>query len=170
MDGRLRHANIEYSRRYPIILQTKHPFTELVIRDTHLKQLHVGPQGILAHTRQLYWILSGRQAVRRVFRRCIVCFHAHPTNLNQIMGYLPAERVTPVRAFLHSGVDYAGPFSIKLSRNKCGKAYLCVFVCFSTKALHLEIVNDLSTNAFLNTLKRFIARDTQNCFQITEQT
>jgi len=44
-----------------------------------------------------------------------------------------------------------------LSRNKIGKAYLCIFVCFSTKATHLEVVSDLTT-AFLNALKRFMAR------------
>lgn len=71
---------------------------------------------------------------------------------------LPKNRVTPSRAFLHSGLDYAGPFNIKISRNKTGKAYLCVFVCFATKAIHLEIVSELSTTAFLNALKRFVAR------------
>jgi len=74
------------------------------------------------------------------------------------MGNLPASSVTLAPPFYKTGVHYAGPFSIKISRNKTGKAYLCVFVCFSTKALHLEIVADLNTSAFLNTLKRFIAR------------
>lgn len=74
------------------------------------------------------------------------------------MGSLPASRVTPAPPFARTGIDYAGPFSIKISRNKTGKTYLCVFVCFVTKAVHLEVVSDLSTVAFLNTLKRFIAR------------
>lgn len=156
--SRLRHADFEYSRRHPIILLAKHPFTELVIRDTHLRQLHVGPQGFLAHIRQSYWILSGRQAIKRVYRKCIVCFRARPNSINQIMGDLPKDRVKPSQAFLHAGVDYAGPFNIKISRNKSGKAYLCIFVCFSTKATHLEVVSDLTTTSFLNALKRFIAR------------
>ncbi|KMQ85993.1 hypothetical protein RF55_15172 [Lasius niger] len=74
------------------------------------------------------------------------------------MGDLPASCVTPLPPFAKSGVDYAGPFSIKVNRNKTGKAYLCVFVCFVTKAVHLEIVSDLSTTTFLNALKRFLAR------------
>ncbi|XP_018362820.1 PREDICTED: uncharacterized protein LOC108761001 [Trachymyrmex cornetzi] len=74
------------------------------------------------------------------------------------MGNLPASRVNPGRPFAQAGVDYAGPFSIKISRNKTGKAYLAVFVCMATKATHLEVVSDLSASAFINALKRFIAR------------
>jgi len=74
------------------------------------------------------------------------------------MGNLPKLRITPHRAFINSGLDYAGLFPIKLSRNKTGKAYLCIFVSFSTKATHLELVSDLTITAFLNALKRFMAR------------
>lgn len=81
------------------------------------------------------------------------------------MGNLPASRITPSPPFSKTGVDYAGPFSIKISRNKTDKAYLCVFVCFTTKVVHLEIVSDLSSAAFLNTLKRFIARRSK-CIRI----
>jgi len=139
-------------------LPTKHPFTKLIIRDAHFRQLHLGPQGLLAYLRQAYWIISGRQVIRRVLRNCIVCFRSRPTNQMQLMGNLPKSRVNPSRTFLHSSLDYAGPFPIKISCNKTGKAYLCIFVCFSTKATHLQLVSDLSTAAFLNALKRFIAR------------
>lgn len=71
---------------------------------------------------------------------------------------LPASRVTPSRAFRHAGVDYAGPFNVKLSRNKSSKAYICLFVYIATKAVHLELVSDLTTKIFLNALKRFVSR------------
>lgn len=74
------------------------------------------------------------------------------------MGNLPSVRVQPCRAFLNVGLDYGGPFSIRVSRNKTTKAYLCLFVCLVTKAVHLELATDLSTSAFLNALRRFIAR------------
>ncbi|XP_011859019.1 PREDICTED: uncharacterized protein LOC105556532, partial [Vollenhovia emeryi] len=135
-------------------LVTLNPFMDA----KEIVRFHLGPQGLLAHLRQLYWIISGKQAIRRVLRKCITCYRVRPITQNKLMGDLPKNRVNPSRAFLHSGLDYAGPFNIKISRNKGGKAYLCIFVCFSTKATHLEIVSDLSTNAFLNALKRFIAR------------
>jgi hypothetical protein len=78
-----------------------------------------------------------------------------------IMGNLPKSRVEPTRPFSISGVDYAGPIYIKECRGRSKrtvKAYICVFVCFSTKAVHLELVGDLTTQTFLNALKRFISR------------
>lgn len=75
------------------------------------------------------------------------------------MGNLPAVRVTQQsRAFLYAGVDYAGPFTIKISRNKTSKAYLSIFICLVTKAVHFELVSDLTTASFLNAMKRFFAR------------
>ncbi|XP_045466642.1 uncharacterized protein LOC123675337 [Harmonia axyridis] len=77
------------------------------------------------------------------------------------MGELPSARVTPSRPFSHCGVDYAGPIIIKertLRRTKFVKAYICIFVCFSTRAIHIELVKDLSTESFNNALNRFIAR------------
>jgi hypothetical protein len=70
-----------------------------------------------------------------------------------IMGNLPKSRVEPTRPFSISGVDYAGPIYIKECRGRSRrtvKAYICVFVCFSTKAVHLELVGDLTTQTFLN--------------------
>ncbi|XP_076248107.1 uncharacterized protein LOC143187782 [Calliopsis andreniformis] len=77
------------------------------------------------------------------------------------MGNLPKTRVTPNRAFLVTGIDYCSPLYIKekrLRNTKTIKVYVVVFVCFSTKAVHLELVSDLTTEAFLAVLKRFFAR------------
>ena len=76
------------------------------------------------------------------------------------MGDLPLERVKPSKPFTHTGVDCAGPFELRKSKraNKSEKVYLCLFVCFATKAIHLEIVTSLSTPDFIACLRRFIAR------------
>lgn len=146
-------------QRFPIVLTSKSHLTELIIRDAHLKNIHAGLQALLSILYERYWTLSARSTVRRILHKCMVCFRTKPKSPQQIMKNLPKARVTPHRAFLNTGVDlYGGPFSIKISRNKTAKAYLCLFVCFSTCAIHLELVTDLSTTAFLNALKRFIAR------------
>lgn len=78
-----------------------------------------------------------------------------------MMGDLPVARVSECKAFLNTGVDYAGPFNITISKRrgvKSQKAYLCLFVCLATKALHLELASDLSTPVFLAALRRFVAR------------
>jgi hypothetical protein len=79
----------------------------------------------------------------------------------QMMGNLPKSRVTQTRAFLHTGVDYAGPIQVlpKAGQGvRTTKAWIAVFVCFATKAVHLELVMELSTAAFMLALKRFVSR------------
>ena len=77
------------------------------------------------------------------------------------MGELPSARVQPSRPFLTTGVDYAGPISLKLG-TPCSKiitkGYIAIFVCFATRAIHIEVVTSLTTEAFLAALRRFIAR------------
>lgn len=156
--GRLQNARLPYAQRFPVVLAPSSALTRLTILDAHLKGLHAGPQALLSSLNETYWILSARSTVRSVLHKCMTCFRLRPKNLQQIMGNLPSVRVNPGRAFLNVGVDYGGPFSIKLSRNKTTKAYLCLFVCLVTRAIHLELASDLTTTAFLNALKRFIAR------------
>lgn len=77
------------------------------------------------------------------------------------MGELPAETVRFTRPFNRVGIDYAGPFTLRAIRGrnpKYCKGYICLFVCFTTKAIHLELATDLSTDTFLAALDRFCAR------------
>ncbi|GFS52247.1 integrase catalytic domain-containing protein [Trichonephila clavipes] len=78
-----------------------------------------------------------------------------------MMGDLPRDRIVPSRPFEKNGLDYAGPIITKpnLKRSRVTlKSYVAIFICFSTKATHLEVVSDLTTEAFLACLPRFIAR------------
>jgi hypothetical protein len=77
------------------------------------------------------------------------------------MGNLPQVRVLPAPSLAATGIDYAGPFSTKLSTGRTTKTittYICVFVCMTTKAIHLELVTGLTSEAFLSALRRFTAR------------
>ncbi|XP_024879015.1 uncharacterized protein LOC112459229 [Temnothorax curvispinosus] len=77
------------------------------------------------------------------------------------MGSLPRARVTSNRPFLHTGVDFAGPIFLRTAKgrgHKAYKAFLAVFVCFSSKAVHLEAVSDYSADAFLAAFRRFVSR------------
>lgn len=159
--GRIRNSNESFDVKFPIILPQKHQLTRLIILNQHHKQLHAGPQAILAALRQRFWPINGRSAIRSVLSKCITCFRAKPISLTQKMGDLPRDRVTPQRPFLVSGVDFAGPFNLK--DGKCRnrtivKGYMCLFICFVTKAIHVELVGDLTTKSFLNCLKRFVSR------------
>lgn len=77
------------------------------------------------------------------------------------MSDLPAERVQFQRPFSKIGCDYAGPFLIKVDIGKVPKkvkGYISLFVCFITKAIHLELVGDLTSESFIGALDRFISR------------
>lgn len=70
-------------------------------------------------------------------------------------------RVQQYRPFTNFGMDYEGHFPIKGSRHrneKTQKAYLALFVCLSTKAVHLEMITDLSTEEYLASFDRFVNR------------
>ncbi|XP_071576443.1 uncharacterized protein [Temnothorax nylanderi] len=77
------------------------------------------------------------------------------------MASLPVERVSQAKPFSISGVDFAGPFTMVTRRARgvsSFKVYVCLFVCFAVKAIHLEIAFSLSTDSFLAALRRFVAR------------
>lgn len=159
--GRLKQSNRPYHVKHPILLPKNHIFTRLIIRQEHVRNLHSGLQLTIASVRQRFWPISIRSTARKILRECVTCFKAKPVASETIMGQLPTDRVKLSRPFIHCGVDYAGPFMIRdgARRNaRSRKAWLAVFVCFSTKAVHLEVVGDMTTSSFIGALKRFIAR------------
>lgn len=160
--GRIKNANLPYSQKHPILLHNKHTITKLLLLHEHERLLHCGPQQLLYSIREQYWPISGRCLARNIVHKCVKCFKAKPTAVGYKMGDLPAVRVNQNFPFCATGVDYAGPILIKdriVTRNyKTLKAYICVFICMSTKAVHLELVTSLNTQSFLATLRRFISR------------
>lgn len=98
---------------------------------------------------------------KKTVKNCIVCFKFNPSSAVYPMAGLPDSRIKPSYPFQITGIDYAGPFFIlsKAGRgSKLIKCYLAVFVCFSTKAVHLEAITNLTTESFLACLKRFTSR------------
>ncbi|XP_064215763.1 uncharacterized protein LOC103314804 [Tribolium castaneum] len=159
--GRLSNSNLEYDQQHPFLLPKKDHLVDLLIDYFHQRNLHTGPHLTLSLLRQKFWILAARNVVRHRIRNCNYCFKFRPRATFPCMADLPAPRITEAKPFLHSGVDYAGPFYITLTRRrgvKSQKAYLCLFICLVTKALHLEVASDLSTATFINAFKRFLSR------------
>lgn len=159
--GRLSNTTWSDSAKHPIILKD-HPLVRLIIHGIHCQQLHSGPQLTLSCSRQEYWFLRARSLIRAVLYDCVTCEHHNAKVPEELMGELPACRViSPKRTFLHTGLDYAGPLLVRAlpgRGHKSHKAYISIFVCMATKALHLELVSDLTTAAFLAAFNRFTAR------------
>ncbi|XP_044727788.1 uncharacterized protein LOC123291538 [Chrysoperla carnea] len=159
--GRLSNSKLEFEQCHPVLLPKNDPLVNLLIDYIHSKNLHTGSGLVLALLRQRYWILAARSIVRIRVRNCNRCFRVRPKPTFPIMADLPKFRVQEAKPFVHTGTDYCGPFSITISRSRGArvqKAYICIFICLVTKALHLELASDLSTANFLQCLKRFLSR------------
>lgn len=159
--GRLVNADVSFDCKFPFVLPHTHNFSKLIMLYYHLKNLHVGPQALLSFVRQKFWILNGRSLARKITHECVACFKIKPKLCEQLMGSLPSERVNQDFVFNCTGIDFLGPFYIKYKGQRKGvyhKIYVTIFVCFVTRATHFEIITDLTTGAFIATLKRFFSR------------
>jgi len=127
----------------------------------HRTTLHGGVQLTLGLLHQRFWISRGRAIVKRSIHRCVTCTRWRATAPQSLMGNLPHERITPARPFLRTRVDYAGPILIRTSKgrgHRASKGFISVFVCLSSKAVHLEVVSDYTAEAFLAAFRRFVSR------------
>lgn len=159
--GRLSKADLDENAKHPIIIPSKQHVTKLIIADAHTKTLHGTVQQVMTYIRTKYWVIGLKSAVRDFNRKCVVCIKDNALTKQQLMGQLPTARVTQQRAFYNSGVDFAGPVYLRTSKGRghgSTKGYICLFVCMCTRAIHLEAVSDLTTQAFIAAFRRFVAR------------
>ena len=156
-EGRIHNSALEDSAKYPILLPKHHPFTDLIVRDAHSRVLHAGTEQTITSIRQTYWIPAIRQCVNRVLRCCVKC--------QKVLGRpfakpnpppLPKDRVRGAIPFVTTGIDFAGPLYVKdeLSQKKM---YICLFTCACVRAVHLELIPDLSLESFVLGFRRFIS-------------
>uniref|UniRef100_A0A2S2Q4Z5 Integrase zinc-binding domain-containing protein n=1 Tax=Sipha flava TaxID=143950 RepID=A0A2S2Q4Z5_9HEMI len=114
--GRLNNLQTtDVDKRNPILLPAQSKLTSLIFTYEHYRQLHVGPQALLASIRENYWPMNGRNIARTIVNKCIICFKTKPYTFQPIMGDLPKSRVQPGRAFAITGVDFACPIKTKTS-------------------------------------------------------
>ena len=158
--GRITNSEAPYSAKHPILLDASHRLTELIILDSHRRVMHNGMKDTLTDLRGRYWLVRGRQTVKRILHKCVVCrkhegkpYQAPPS------PPLPEFRVKIEPAFTFTGLDYAGPVYIQeIARSESKKLWICLYTCCVTRAVHLEIVPNLTAEAFLRNVRRFIAR------------
>lgn len=162
--GRLDNANVPACSKNPVLLPSKHHYTELLIKEKHQLVKHNGIQETLGAIREEYWIVRGREAVKKVIRKCVICrrYEGQPYPTPQIPP-LPPERVDDGPPFNNTGIDFAGPLYVKdnatgATDSKEIKTYICLFTCASTRALHLELTRELSATVFLQAFRRFCGR------------
>ncbi|XP_058808605.1 uncharacterized protein LOC131674108 [Phymastichus coffea] len=159
--GRLARSPLPFDERHPILLHGKSAFAQLVIRWAHERCLHGGFRATYSRALQRAWITGARVRIKKFIHHCTLCARLTARPASQQMAALPPARVTPARPFSKCGVDYAGPFSMCRNKGRGAatlKGYVALFVCLCTKAVHLELVSDLTTASFLGAFTRFVGR------------
>ena len=121
-----------FRKKHPVLLPSHHHVTDLIIREAQEKNYHSGIQSTLYALRYRYWLLDRKNQVRKIVRICVRCFCFKASPIDYKMAYLPKSRVEKAIPFYHTGV--------------------------ATKAVHAEIVSDLSSEAFLRALRLFVRR------------
>jgi len=158
--GRLGNANLPYNTKYPALLPKHHHLTVLIIRDAHARVMHNGVKETLTQVRSRYWVLQGRQIVRQILLKCLICrrYEGSPQSAPQPPP-LPQFRIQEEPAFTCCGIDFAGPLFVKtqgLVAEK--KVWICLYTCSVVRAVHLDLVPNMTADAFLRSFRRFTAR------------
>ena len=159
--GRLQQLDITEAQKHPVILHRRDVLTKQICWQKHRDSMHVRPSGLIALLSLEYHIIGAKQLVRDVSKACVRCQRHYARTTSQLMGQLPPCRATPAPALTATGMDFAGPFSLKKGHT-CKptwvNGYVCLFVCLTTRAVHLEIVMDLTTEAFMAAFGRFVQK------------
>ncbi|XP_049878083.1 uncharacterized protein LOC126375230 isoform X1 [Pectinophora gossypiella] len=116
--GRLKNAALNYEKKHPALLDSKHHLTKILMAAEHLRQGHAGPQHTLYSFREQFWPIGGRTLARSIVRKCITCLRLKAKTLNPFFGDLPSSRVTEFYPFQTCGTDFAGPFMISSKKGR----------------------------------------------------
>ena len=167
--GRIHNAPVHEDTKFPYLLPSKHPLTRLIVFDTHIEQLHAGVNGTLTHLRQRFWIPCIRQTVKSIIRKCVICRKVSSRPFNSPdPPPLPKCRLSDSPPFSVTGVDFTGAMYVKNDVGQEKKVYVCLFTCASTRAVHLEVVPDLTEESFLQAFRRFASRKSLPVIMISD--
>ena len=129
-----------------------------LISDVHKSLGHMGRQTLISTLRKTYWTVGVNSLVKSFMRSCITCRKYNAQPVHPKMSDLPADRVSSDEpAFTHTGIDFFGPFEVTNGR-KQEKRYGVIYSCMSSRATHIEMAGSLTTDSFLNSFRRFVAR------------
>ncbi|XP_075157703.1 uncharacterized protein LOC142230970 [Haematobia irritans] len=159
ISGRINNARcVEEPTKQPIILPKSHVITRIIVNQYHNDFRHQNQESICAAVRTKFWVPSLRQLVRSVKKSCQECKNRSAVAMPPLMGQLPVDRISPfVRPFSYTGIDYLGPYLVSIGRRN-EKRWVALFTCMTTRAIHLELSRDLSTDAVILCLRNFINR------------
>ena len=150
---------LSFAVAHPIILHRRADYTRLVVEAAHVEQEHpVGIQAMKAAIRNIYAIIGMGSLCKQVQFRCTECRKLKATTESQLMAPLPERRIGhKLKPFDNVGLDFAGPFDIKMGRGKTRKkVYVLVLTCMVIRGVHLEATGGMDTVHVINAISRFV--------------
>ena len=157
--GRLAHSTLlTRDAKFPIILPNHDVNVDSLIRWVHQTEGHAGVNHVLSYLRRQWSVQGGRCTIRKVIHRCIRCQKLFKEPQKQKMAPLPADRLDVRVPFEATGVDVFGPFKVKMGGRSTHKRWVMLFTCLGCRAVHFEMLKDLSTPTAINALVRFHSR------------
>ena len=155
--GRLTHSTMQDSIKYPIILPKSSHVTSLMVKHFHGKIQHQGRGMTVNEIRQSgFWIIGCSKVVSSCIFNCVTCRKLRGKTEVQKMADLPEDRLEALPPFSYCGMDCFGPFIVKEGRKE-HKKYGLLITCMACRAIHVEMMDDMSTDTFINALRCFIA-------------
>ncbi|XP_033726768.1 uncharacterized protein LOC117316337 [Pecten maximus] len=160
--GRLKRADIPVQMKSPILIPGKHHLATLLVRHYHEKVCHQGRHLTEGAVREAgYWITGGKRLISSIIHSCVTCRKSRGKLGVQKMSDLPTERLEPGPPFTSVGVDCFGPWQIVTRKTRGGQAnskrWAVLFTCLTSRAVHIEVIEEMSTSSFINALRRFIS-------------
>ncbi|XP_049878266.1 uncharacterized protein LOC126375402 [Pectinophora gossypiella] len=151
-------SDVSRDVKQPVILDGRHRITMLIVKHFHEKVAHGHQEAVVNELKQKYWIIRIRPTVKDVASKCMICRIRKASPRPPRMGDLPEARMAHHhRAFTHCGVDLFGPMEVTVCRRR-EKRYGVLFTCLTVRAIHIEIVTNLTTDALIMALRRMAAR------------
>lgn len=143
----------------PVIVPNGHVAT-LLVRFFHNKIFQgrtITEGAVRSH---VLWILGGKRLISSIIYACVVCRKLRKTHKEQKMTDLPLNRLTPGPPFTYVGLDVFGPWAV-VTRKIRGesaqkKRWAVLFTCLTTRTVHIEVIEDISSSCFINALRRFV--------------
>ena len=153
-----RWVEMSYNKSELILLSYKHRFSRLYVEYIH-QMGHLGVSATACKVRAKFWIVKLHKLVKSIKSKCVTCRKIETKTNQQVMGQLPEERLKPSPAWNSTAIDLFGPFKIRdeVKKRTFGKAYGVIFNCLSSRAVHIDIAPDYSTETFLMVFRRFVS-------------
>jgi len=154
--GRLANSSLPFNQKHPILLPAGH-VAQLIIAGCHGQVSHQGRGQTLNQLRSRgYWIVNGSRLVANYIRRYVHCRRFRRPVEEQRMADLPQDHVEASPPFTYVGMNCFGPFVVRKGRSEI-KRYGLLLTCLSSRAVHIEMLDDMTTDALINALRCFIA-------------